>query len=105
MKILFDQGTPVPLRAGLSGHGVDTVYEQGWSALQNGDLLRVAEAAGYDIFVTTDQNLKYQHNLTGRKLSVFVLLMTSWPKLKPHSIRICQKITSLTVGEYVEVEP
>lgn len=59
MKILFDQGTPVPLRRFLSDHVVDTAYEQGWSALTNGDLLSMAEQNGYDLLITTDQNLRY----------------------------------------------
>lgn len=60
MKILFDQGTPVPLRRHLVGHIVGTAYEQGWANLSNGELLKVAEEAGYHLFITTDQNLRYQ---------------------------------------------
>ena len=63
MKVLFDQGTPVPLRRELAGHTIDTVYEQGWSTLSNGRLLTIAEQAGYDLLITTDQNLRYQQNL------------------------------------------
>jgi hypothetical protein len=54
MKVLFDQGTPVPLRRALTGHRVVTVYEQGWSTLVNGRLLEAAEAQSFDVFVTTD---------------------------------------------------
>ena len=60
MKLLFDQGTPVPLRRHLPEHSVATAYEAGWSGLSNGDLLTAAENAGYQILVTTDQNLRYQ---------------------------------------------
>ncbi|NJM41099.1 MAG: hypothetical protein HC853_10125 [Anaerolineae bacterium] len=102
MKILFDQGAPVPLRAHLFAHEVDTAYERGWSELQNGDLLQAAEADSYDVFVTTDQNLKYQQNLMGRKLAILVLLTTSWPIIKPHSAEICQIIEGLVIGEYQE---
>jgi hypothetical protein len=66
MRILFDQGTPVPLRALLPGHVVATVYELGWSQLQNGELIRQAELAGYEAFVTTDQSLRYQQQLAGQ---------------------------------------
>jgi hypothetical protein len=66
MRILFDQGTPVPLRALLPGQVVATVYELGWSQLQNGELIRQAELAGYEAFVTTDQSLRYQQQLAGR---------------------------------------
>ena len=58
MRILFDQGTPVPLRQHLTHHVVDTAFERGWSALHNGELLDVAEQEGYDLLITTDQNLR-----------------------------------------------
>lgn len=63
MKILFDQGTPVPLRRSLPKHEVATAFERGWAALQNGELLSAAEAEGFEVLVTTDQNLRYQQNL------------------------------------------
>ncbi len=63
MRILFDQGTPVPLRRFLSRHEVVTTHERGWSRLKNGELLNLAEAEGFDIFLTTDTNFKYQQNL------------------------------------------
>ena len=74
MKILFDQGTPVPLRAKLLGHEVDTAYEKGWANIQNGDLLKMAENEGYALLVRTDQNMKYQQNLEGRKMAILILL-------------------------------
>jgi hypothetical protein len=80
MKILFDQGTPVPLRRQLQEHSVDTAYERGWSHLTNGALLAAAEAAGYELLITTDRNLKYQQNLAGRSLAILVLLSASWPR-------------------------
>jgi hypothetical protein len=54
MNILFDQGTPVPLRRHLLGHTVTTAYEQRWSSLVNGKLLDVVEQAGYDLLITTE---------------------------------------------------
>jgi len=78
MRVLFDQGTPDPLRQSLLGHEVATAYERGWSSLKNGELLDVAEREGYEVFVTTDSNLRYQQNLAGRQLAIVVLLSTSW---------------------------
>jgi predicted nuclease of predicted toxin-antitoxin system len=63
MKLLFDQGTPVPLRKYLTGHSVATAYELGWSDYQNGELLALAEDNGFEALITTDQNLRYQQNL------------------------------------------
>jgi len=65
MRVLFDQGTPTPLRDVLVEHHVETAYERGWSALENGELLEVAEAEGFDVFVTTDRNLQYQQTSEG----------------------------------------
>ena len=82
MKILFDQGTPVPLRRHLTEHIVDTAFERGWSELENGDLLDAAAGEGYELLITTDRNLKYQQNLSGRRLAILVLLSTSWPRIR-----------------------
>ena len=73
MRILFDQGTPAPLRHALAGHSVETAYERGWSNPSNGALLNAAEDASFDLFVTTDQNLRYQQDLAGRRLAILVL--------------------------------
>ncbi len=104
MKILFDQGTPAPLRAHLASHTVDTAYEQGWAVLQNSHLLQAAEEAGYDLLVTTDQNLKHQQNLRERKLAVLVLLSTSWPRIRAHVQAIGQMIETMQVGDYKEFD-
>ncbi|MBI2999578.1 MAG: hypothetical protein HYY46_14180 [Deltaproteobacteria bacterium] len=60
MRILFDQGTPMPLRTLLRSHQVETTFERGWSTLSNGDLLAAAEQEGFEVFVTTDKNLRDQ---------------------------------------------
>ena len=67
MKILFDQGTPAPLRRHLAGHTVDTAFERGWFGLTNGDLLDRAEEDGYQLLITTDQNLHLQQNIARRR--------------------------------------
>lgn len=103
MRILFDQGTPQPLRHQLAGHSVDTVYELGWSTLQNGVLLVTAERAGYELFITTDQNLRYQQSLAGRKLAILVLKTTSWPRMQPHVGRIQRAVDTMSEGSYLEL--
>ena len=62
MRLLFDQGTPGPLRRHLAGHSVDTVADRGWSDLDNGELIEKAEEDGYQVLITTDQNMRYQQN-------------------------------------------
>ena len=54
MPILFDQGTPVPLREFLNPHQVETAFERGWSTLSNGELLAVGEQEGFEVFVMTE---------------------------------------------------
>jgi hypothetical protein len=104
MKILFDQGTPVPLRNYLLDHTVETAYEKGWSSLKNGELLSVAEAEGFDALLTTDQNLRYQQNLSGRRIGVIVLLTTSWPRIKNNAALVVQAVGNLHPGSYEEVD-
>jgi len=77
VRILFDQGTPVPLRDSLTQHEVSTTYERGWSKLRNGELLDGAEREGFELLITTDSNLRYQQNLSARRLAIVVLLSTS----------------------------
>lgn len=102
MRILFDQGTPAPLRHTLADHTVSTAYEMGWAELENGDLLSAAEAS-FDAFITTDQNLRYQQNLAGRRLAILVLPTTSWPMIQLHVPKIAAAIDALRPGDFVEL--
>ena len=102
MRILFDQGTPVPLRRHLAEHTVSTAYEMGWSRLANGDLLAAAEAQ-FDLLLTTDQNLRYQQNLSGRKLAILVLPTTSWPEIQKHTAEVTTCISSMKPGGFFEL--
>jgi hypothetical protein len=83
---------------------VATVYELSWATLRNGDLIAQAEAAGFETLVTTDQNLRYQQNLSERKLAFVVLLSTSWPKIKAKVSEVAAAIDRATPGSYIEIE-
>jgi len=102
MRLLFDQGTPVPLRGYLANHTVETAFDRGWSRLKNGDLLAAAES-DFDILVTTDKNLRYQQNLTGRKLGILILPTTSWPRLQSRVVEIVAALDRMVPGEYFEL--
>ena len=82
---------------------MDTTFERGWSTITNGELLRLAEDSGYDLLITTDQNLRYQQNLAERKISIIVLLSTSWPKIKLKAKDLHNSINDLEPGSYLEV--
>ena len=103
MRILFDQGTPVPLRRHLTHHVVDTAFEREWSALHNGELLDVAEQEGYDLLLTTDQNLRYQQHLADRQLAIIVLLSTSWPHIQLRIGMLQAAVESVLAGGYQEI--
>jgi hypothetical protein len=102
MKVLFDQGTPAPLRHALPGHAVSTAYEMGWASLTNGDLLDAAERS-FDVLVTTDQNLPYQQNLAGRRLAVLILPTTSWPVLKKRILAVETALGTIAPGSVVRL--
>jgi hypothetical protein len=98
MKILFDHGTPAPLRHALIGHAVSTAYEMGWTELDNGVLLKATET-DFDTLITTDQNLRYQQKLTGRRLAILVLPTTSWPKIQAHEADVIAAVNALRPGD------
>jgi hypothetical protein len=78
MKIILDESVPQKLRLLIEGgHTVVTTWFQGWSGLQNGALLNAAEEAGFELFITADQEMRYQQNLAGRKMALVVLSTNS----------------------------
>jgi len=103
MKILFDQGTPAPLRRFLTNHEIDTVFEKGWGHLTNGDVLAVAVRNGYEVLISTDQNLRYQQDLRRIRLGIVVLMTTSWPRISRNTSAVAKAINEVRASEIVEV--
>jgi hypothetical protein len=104
MLILFDHGTPAPLRRFLINHKVVTAFELGWATLKNGALLEAAEQAGYELLVTTDKNLKYQQNLRERKISVIALGQANWPIVRTRIPDIIAAVNAAMAGSYQLVQ-
>jgi predicted nuclease of predicted toxin-antitoxin system len=104
MKILFDQGVPLPLRSCLEGHTVRTAVQEGWNQLRNGELLVAAEAAQFDVFLTTDKNLRFQQNLTSRSIAVILLRKQKWPELRAHVSLIAAAVNAAVPRTYTEVD-
>ncbi|MCY3981685.1 MAG: hypothetical protein OXF51_07965 [Alphaproteobacteria bacterium] len=71
--------------------------------LENGELIRRAEEEGYEVIVTTDQNMRYQQNLAGRKLAVVVLMATAWPRVRYRTEEIRVAIEEARPGQVREV--
>jgi hypothetical protein len=84
MKILFDNGTPKPIARALIGHEISYARRIGWHELENGALIRQAEEAGYEVLLSTDKNIRYQQNLSGRKIALVVLGNQQWPVVRLH---------------------
>ena len=80
-----------------------TAAQEGWDTLKNGELLAVAEGAGFDLLLTTDKNMRYQQNLSGRRIAVVVLGLQQWPSLRPHVQRVVEAVQSAAPGSYTEV--
>ena len=104
MLILFDNGTPAPLRYALKGHVVVEAIERGWDRLANGELIAAAEAAGFGLLLTTDKNIRYQQHLTGRTIAFVVLGNQQWPILRRYVEKVVAAADSATPGSYTEVD-
>jgi hypothetical protein len=105
LLILFDKNVPVGARRFLPGHEVHTVVEMGWpDQLENGELLKVAEESGFDVLVTSDQNIRYQQNLRGRKVALVVLGSNIWPVVRNHGGAITASVDAATAGSYDFIE-
>jgi hypothetical protein len=104
MLILFDQSTPAPLRIHLKAHMVTEARDRGWDRMVNGDLLNEAEAAGFEVFLTADKNLRYQQNLVGRKIAIVVIGNAQWRVLRRYVDRVVSAVDAATPGSYAEVE-
>jgi hypothetical protein len=103
VRILFDHGNPAPPRHALKGHSVATAHEMGWSTLDNGELLSAAEIE-FDVIVTTDQNIRHQHNLIEHRLAILVLPTTNWRLIRAHQDKVLAEINRLPAGGLVEIK-
>ena len=105
MRILFDKNVPVGVRGFLPNHEVRTFVEMQWpDQLENGELLTMAEQAGFDVMVTSDQNIRYQQNLSGRKLALVVLGSNIWPVVRQYGAVIAARVKGATPEGYYFIE-
>jgi hypothetical protein len=104
MRVLFDQATPVPIRAFLIGHTVRTAAQEDWDRLKNGDLLTAAEHAGFEVFLTSDKNIRQQQNMADRMIAVVVIGVQQWPALQPHVALVVAAVNAATPGSFTDVD-
>lgn len=104
MRVLFDQGTPLPIKRYLTAHEVSVSADLGWGRLRNGDLLSAAEKERFEVLLTTDKNLRYQQNLKDRAIAIVVIGHSQWPALQPHVQRVVDAVNVAAPGSYAEVD-
>lgn len=104
MLVLLGQATPVMIRKSRAGHVVETAAQRGWDKLKNGELLAVAEAAGFQVFITPDKNIRDQQNLAERSMAIIVLGNAQWPALRHHVQLVVSAVNLAVPGSYHVVE-
>lgn len=104
MDIILDENLPHYLKKVLSSHTVTTVSDEGWSGISNGDLIKRVDGV-FDVLMTSDKNLRYQQNLSGRKVSIVEIYSNRLPLIKAIEDQISESVDSLQPGSYVIVEP
>lgn len=92
------------MAAALKNHLIEEARARGWDTLQNGELLDTAEAAGFEVFVTTDRNIRYQQDLTNRRIAIVVLGKARWKLIKPRLAAIAAAVTAAAPGTFNEVD-
>jgi hypothetical protein len=104
MRVVFDNGTPRGVAAALSDHIVEEARARGWDSFANGELLDAAEAAGFDVFVTTDRDIRHQQNLTRRRIAVVVLGKARWKLIKDRLADVAAAVAAARPGHVSEVD-
>jgi hypothetical protein len=102
MRIILDENLPRPLKAIFPGHTVRTVQEEGFAGMINGELLARLEGK-FDVFITADKNLRYQQNLSNRKLAIIEVPTNRLPLLRPLFPRVAKTVESITPSAYVQI--
>lgn len=102
MKVLLDECTPRIVKKRLSRHDVSTVQEMGWAGVKNGELLALAEPQ-FDVFVTTDQSLRHQQNLSRQKLAFVLLPSNQVPVVEAMIPALEIALTNIKAGDFVGI--
>lgn len=103
MKILLDECVPWPMHRLLAGHECRTAQQEGWGGIKNGKLLQFAEGK-FDLFITSDQNLRYQQNLAGRKIAILELSTNKLRRIEAATDFIRADVDSIKPSEFRQLE-
>jgi hypothetical protein len=103
MNILLDECVPWPMHTILLGHVCLTAQQRGWGGIKNGDLLRLAETE-FDLFITSDQNIRYQQNLAGRQIPVLELSTNSIRRIRAAESLVRSAVAAMKPGEFRQLQ-
>ncbi|MGC3991098.1 MAG: hypothetical protein QM796_15740 [Chthoniobacteraceae bacterium] len=103
MKVLLDECVPLQVRNALTGHEVATAQQMGWGGMTNGELLKAAEAVGFQVFILADKNMRYQQNLAGRQIAILELWTNHRPTLEKYFPAIRKAVETIAAGAYLEL--
>lgn len=103
MKILLDECVPWPMRRMLAHHECSTPFRCGWNGVTNGELLKLAENE-FELFITADQNLRYQQNLAGRRIAILELSTNDLRRILTAGSSIVEAVASINAGDYLKLE-
>jgi hypothetical protein len=103
VNILFDECVPWPMYQLLAGHSCTSVPRRGWSGLKNGPLIRLSEGE-FDLFITSDQNLRYQQNLAGRRIAILELSTNDLRRIRAAAPLIRSAAAGLKPGGFLKLE-
>ena len=99
VKILLDECVPWPMFRLLAGHECTTAQKRGWGGIKNGELLQLAEIE-FDLFVTADQNLRYQQSLGGRSIRILELSTNDLRRIRAAATELQAAVAGLRPGEF-----
>ena len=102
MRILLDECVPWPMHKLLAGHECTTAQKRGWGGIKNGDLLQRAEGE-FELFITSDQNIRYQQNLAGRRIAILELSTNDLRRIVASAAEILAAIASVQPGAFVHL--
>ena len=103
MRILLDECVPWPMHRLLTGHGCSTAQQHGWGGIKNGRLLQLAEKE-FDLFITSDQNVRYQQNLAGKRIAILELSTNKLRRIEAAAALIQSAIASIRPSEFRRLE-
>jgi len=103
MRVLLDECVPWPMHQLLAGHECTTAQKRGWGGIKNGDLLRLAEGE-FDLFITSDQNVRYQQNLAGSRIAVLELSTNKLRRIRAAASEIQSAVAAIRASEFRRLE-